>query len=205
MCWLNVLFFSLDVCFIQTGLVVEPQGRRGGWPKCLLWAPRMQQVQPLVFFYQGLTGEENIGPEERKREGWREERTIAEKNSGRSVPPNVDSWPCVAEFMLWIQADRNVVVNTHFSSLFCHPIFSSVCWWIEMFSESKVNDAASGFPAWMWHWNNVKAIWVMRWQWEPTSPHLFLFVCFVLCSHRPLLFISLFFKFYWAANKSKVI
>lgn len=131
-------------------------------------------------------GEEERGME-RREDKRRKKTTLVDW-----YPPMLTPWPwpCVAEFMLWIQADRNVVVNTHFSSVFCHPI-SSVCWWIEMISESKVNDAASDFPAWMWHWNNVKAIWVMRWQWDPTSPHLFLFVCFVLCSHRPLLFISL--------------
>lgn len=38
-------------------------------------------------------------------------------------------------------------------------------WWkiVKMWN-SKVSDAQADFPAWMWHWNNVKAIRVMRWR-----------------------------------------
>ena len=82
-----------------------------------------------------------------------------------------------------------------FSSVFCCPIFSSACWWMKMISESKANDATFDFPARMWHWNNVKAIRVMRWHWDSTLPHLSLFVYFVLCSHQPPPFISLAYIF----------
>ena len=50
-------------------------------------------------------------------------------------------------------------------------VVQGLCWWMEMICESKANVALTDFSAWMWHWNNAKAIRVMRWHGAPSPPH----------------------------------